>query len=138
LEAIAEAIRERNEAHPDHEGKPEVNAQHGSHSLYDFCFTMQPGDLVIIGDGKRRRQVWEVVGGYEYAQPAAGPLNQWHHRQARKLDLNPNELWQRAGGELRAKINFRTLDQCAKGIGERAHDHCRSTGSRSGPAKRSR
>jgi len=50
VERIAEKIRERNEE-PAHEGRPEANVQHGSHSLYDFCFTMKPGDLVINKEG---------------------------------------------------------------------------------------
>src|SRR5262245_56981746 len=74
LDAIAEAIRERNENHPDHAGKPAANVQHGCNSLYDFWFQMEPGDLVIISDRVHRRCVWEVVGGYEYVEQSAAPL----------------------------------------------------------------
>src|SRR5262249_49862765 len=101
LGAIAEAIRVRNENHPDHAGKPAANVHHGSHSLHDFCYQLQPRDLVIVSDGSRPRGVWEVVGEYEYAPPSAAPLNYQHQRVARSVELNPDALWHRAGGGCR-------------------------------------
>src|SRR5262245_36613363 len=42
LDAIAEAIRERNENHPDHAGKPAANVQHGCNSLMTFVSRWSP------------------------------------------------------------------------------------------------
>lgn len=114
LDAIAKAIRERNENHPDYAGRPAANVQHGSHSLYDFCFTMKPRALVIISDRVQRRQVREVVGGYDYVDQSAAPLNYRHQRDARLVDMDPDDLWRRAGGALKGEINYRTRDQCAE------------------------
>jgi predicted Mrr-cat superfamily restriction endonuclease len=117
LDAIAEAIKIRNQHPRDHAGKPAANVQHGSHSLHDFCFKMKPGDLVIISDRTKRRQVWEVVGDYEYAERSAAPLNYQHQRKAQFVKMDADELWHRAGGKLvEGQINFRTLGQCAKAI----------------------
>lgn len=113
-EAIAEAIRARNKHHPKHAGKMTANITHGSYSLYDFCFKMKPGDLVIISDRVRRRNVWEVVGDYEYVEPSAAPLNYQHQRTARRVNRYPDALWRIAGGKLcEGQINYRTLGQCA-------------------------
>jgi predicted Mrr-cat superfamily restriction endonuclease len=118
LADIADAIRDRNEEHPDHEGKPEANVQHGSHSLFDFCFTMEPGDLVIVSGDHRRRGVWKVAGPYQYVGPDAAPLNYQHQRKALEMPMNPDALWRLAGGRLRRGINFRTLDRCINDIGD--------------------
>jgi hypothetical protein len=63
---IAEAIRRRNETHPDHTGHGAANVQHGIDSLYDFCYRVKPGDLVIlsIGGGNRRLVMDGVFAGY--------------------------------------------------------------------------
>lgn len=116
-DAIAEAIRERNASHPDYAGKPAANVLHGTHSLHDFCHQMRAGDLVIVSSESRRRGVWEVVGDYEYAQPAASPLNYQHQRAARATELDPDELWQQAGGRLAdGQVNYRTLGRCANAV----------------------
>jgi hypothetical protein len=117
--AIADAIRERNANHPDHAGKPEANVQHGAHSLYDFCYGLRPGHLVIVSGRSLRRGVWEVdrEGEYEYAEPAAAPLNYQHQRRARRTELDPDALWLQAGGRLAGgQINYRTLGRCAKEV----------------------
>lgn len=116
FDAIAEAIRERNANHPNHAGRPEANVQHGSHSLHDFCYAMRPGDFVIVSDGVRRRGIWEVEGEYQYAEPAAAPLNYQHQRCARRTGLDADELWSQAGGRLAHGINYRTLDRCANEV----------------------
>ena len=116
-EAIAQAIRDRNERHPDHAGKAAANIQHGTNSLYDFCFRMKTRELVIISDGTKRQSVWEVAGEYEYAQPSEAPLNYQHQRLARALDLDADELWLKAGVRLAdGQINFQTLGRCANEI----------------------
>lgn len=92
-----------------------ANVRYGSHSFFDFCFTMKPGDLVIVSDTTERRQVWEVAGDYDYVDATAAPLNDRHQRQARLLDMDPNELWVRAGGRLvEGQINLQTLGGCAE------------------------
>src|SRR5262245_1928170 len=116
-DAIAEAIRARNESHPDHAGKPATNVQHGTNSLHNFCYQMRPGDLVIVSDGSRRRGVWEVQGEYEYAEPAASPLNYQHQRLAQPSEMDPDALWLQAGGRLvEGQINYRTLGRCANEV----------------------
>jgi predicted Mrr-cat superfamily restriction endonuclease len=119
FDAIADAIRERNANHPDHEGKPEANVQHGANSLHDFCHAMRPGHLVIISDRSRRRGVWEVEGEYEYVEPEAAPpdSNYQHQRRARRTDLDADALWSQAGGRLAdGQINYRTLGRCANEV----------------------
>jgi predicted Mrr-cat superfamily restriction endonuclease len=117
IDAIVDAIRKRNESHPKHAGKHAANVQHGSKSLYDFYYTMKPGDLVIISDRGKRRHVFEVKGKYEYVEPSKAPLNYQHQRRAILTGMDPNELWQRAGGKLaKGQINFRTLGRCAEPI----------------------
>ena len=117
LDAIAAAIKVRNQDHPKHTGKQHANVQHGCASLSDFCLQLKPGDLVIVSDKVRRRQVWKVVGDYECVEPLAAPLNYQHQRQARILAMDPDALWRRAGGKLSpGQINYRTLGKCAKGV----------------------
>jgi hypothetical protein len=101
FDAIAEAIQVRNANHPLHTGKREVNVQHGSHSLHDFCYAMRPGDLVIVSDRRRRRGVWEVEGQDEYAEPAAAPLNYQHQQRARRIERDADAVWLQAGGAWR-------------------------------------
>ena len=115
IDAIVDAIKKRNEYHPKHAGKPAANIQHGSKSLYDFCHTMKQWNLVIISDRGRRRLVFEVIGKYEYVEPSKAPLNYQHQRVALLKDMDPNELWQRAGGRLaKGQINYRTLGRCSE------------------------
>jgi hypothetical protein len=117
---IAEAIRRRNETHPDHTGHGAANVQHGIDSLYDFCYRMTPGDLVILSiGGGNRRLVMEVTGAYEYVAPSQAPVNYQHQRKARIVDMDPDGLWEAAGGRaLQGQINHRTLLQCADYIDE--------------------
>ena len=116
-EAIADAIRERNETHPKHADKWPANIQHGSHSLHDFCYALKPGDLVIVSDRSCRRSVWEVVGDYEYVQRPGYPRNYQHQRLARPVKMDPDVLWRQAGGKLQeGQINYRTLGRCADGV----------------------
>jgi hypothetical protein len=118
--AIEEAIRHRNENDLRHTHRGAANWRHGSFSLYDFCFKMKSGDLVIlsIGEGKRRL-VMEVVGSYEHVAPSQAPVNYQHQRKARLVDMDPNDLWEQAGGKsLPKEIYYRTLVQCAESIDE--------------------
>ena len=122
--AIAEAIRHRNETHPDHAGRPAANVTHGTKSVYDFCYEMRPGDLAIIAvSGKsserstrRRREVCEVIGDYEHVAPENAPLNYQHQRVARRCKRDPDELWQQAGGLAEGQIAYRTLARCANAV----------------------
>lgn len=121
LDAIAEAIWNRNANDPNHATRGNANVEHGSHSLHDFCYAMQPGDLVIVSERSRtrrgrRRGVWEVDGEYEYADPAAAPLNYQHQRRAHLTELDADALWLQAGGRLAHNINYRTLDRCANEV----------------------
>ncbi len=115
-DAMVEEIKSRNQHHPDHAGKHPTNAQHGSHSLHDFCYKLRPGDLVIISANKKRRQVWEVVGDYEYVEQSEAPLNYRHQREAQITKLNPDDVWRRAGKLKEGQSIRRTLVQCANGI----------------------
>jgi hypothetical protein len=117
-QAMEVAILARNAHNPQHMHRAAANARLGSFSLWDFCYKMKPGDLVIIGDGTQRLKVWEVGGDYEYVvDPLAFPLNYQHQRKARTVDRNPDVLWRQAGRKLlKGQINYRTLGQCANGI----------------------
>lgn len=116
---IEEGIRRRNETNPDHTGHGAVNVPHGTDSLYDFFHRMKPGDLVIVSiGGGERRLVMEVVGSYEWV-PSQAHSNYYHQRKARIVDMDPDGLWEAAGGRpLQRQITHRTLLQCAGYVDE--------------------
>jgi hypothetical protein len=98
--------------YPD-ETQPRV----GGSCLYDFCYQMKQGDLVILSTGKKRELVMEVVGDYEYRDrsdaPPIGTRSYQHQRKARIVGLDPDELWNRAGaGPLAGQSPRWTLIQC--------------------------
>lgn len=76
------------------------NAHLGGPSLFRFHEQMRIGDLVIVGDGRRRRLVMEVTGDYEWVgdQPQLR-LGDYHHQRKAKICAAevPDELWQRCG-----------------------------------------
>ena len=75
------------------------NAPQGGRCLYNFCYHMQPGDLVILSTGSRRALVMEVKDGYEFkSNPKDAPMEGYQHqRKAKTLPIDPNMLWPCAG-----------------------------------------
>lgn len=88
--AIARAIHEM---YPDL-----VNWPFGGICLYDFSARIAKGDLVIVRGGGRSI-VMEVGGDYRYA--SSGKLGDYEHQRDAKVrsDLNPRELWRKAGAK---------------------------------------
>ncbi len=82
---------------------PDVsNSMIGGICLYDFCYNMQPGDLIILSTGSKRELVMEVEGEYEFNKyPEEKPLGDYQHqRKACILPLDSDELWKTAGSAI--------------------------------------
>jgi hypothetical protein len=104
---IAAAIRDK---YPDLD-----NSGHGGASLWNLYACVEEGDLVILGDGATRRLVMEVKGPYEWvACPADGPGGDYQHQRAAvHTDLDPDEVWIKAGARFAKGQNPRwTLSMC--------------------------
>lgn len=94
------------------------NAHLGGPSLWRFYAKMAVDDLVIVGDGRRRRTVMRVTGPYVYTTAAqARAVREYQHRRSAVLDSSdPNALWAACGSRLAAQENIRwTLARCAQG-----------------------
>lgn len=92
------------------------NAHLGAPSLWDFCHTMQHGDLVILSGRTPRTVVVEVNGDYEYVEgesPLEGDYR--NQRSVRFTDIDPNKLWF-AAGQAPGKTVYQTLIQCAHAV----------------------
>jgi len=97
------------------------NAGHGGASLYNFCYNVTIGDLVILSTGRKRSLVMEVEGGYEFNKTSEKPPigDYYHQRKATVLPIDADKLWQVAGGEPIAGHNIRwTFIKCQKPIDE--------------------
>lgn len=107
---ISDAIRD---ADPDL-----PNRGSGGVCLYDFCFRMEIGDLVIVSGNGRRSLVMEVEGDYEFKpDPEPEPIGYQHQRKATSLPIDPDELWRQSGGGPRDGHNSRwTLIECSNPI----------------------
>jgi hypothetical protein len=88
------------------------NAQLGGPSLWNLYRVMKPGDLVIVTVLSSRKCVFEVIGGYRYAD-GDGVLGYRHMRPATATSLDPDELWQAVGADVADGQNVRwTLARC--------------------------
>jgi hypothetical protein len=101
------------------------NSGSGGVCLYDFCFRMEVGDLVIVSGDGRRSLVMEVEGEYEFkagAQPE--PIGDYQHqRRATSLPIDPDQLWRQSGSGPRDGHNIRcTLIECRKPIDRAAKE----------------
>jgi hypothetical protein len=108
---ISSAIRE---TYPDLH-----NSGSGGVCLYNFCFHVKVGDLVIISGNGRRSLVMEVEGDYQFKpHPEAQPIGDYQHqRKATSLPIDPDALWRQAGGGPRDGHNIRwTLIECRRPI----------------------
>jgi predicted Mrr-cat superfamily restriction endonuclease len=91
------------------------NAHVGGNSLWNLYSRMQEGDLVILSAEKPRVLVVEVEGDYSWNgdtrdAPAGGDY--WHQRKVRiRRDLNPEDIWKRAGGAARQNVH-QALIEC--------------------------
>lgn len=76
------------------------NARLGGPSLLRFAHQIRIGDIIIISDGSRRRDVAEVTGEYQWNTDWS-PVPQgdyWHQRAANFWAVAPaDELWRRCG-----------------------------------------
>lgn len=83
------------------------NAGHGGASLYNFCYNVQYGDLVILTKGKRYL-VMKVEGNYEFNNKSEElPNKDYHHqRKASVLPIDADKLWQLAGATHAEGHNF--------------------------------
>jgi hypothetical protein len=95
------------------------NAGSGGACLYNFYFSMRPGDLVILSIGGSRSLVMEVEGGYEFKNtPEEPPIGDYQHqRKASILPIDPDALWHCAGsGPIDGQSIRWALVQCRKPI----------------------
>ncbi len=94
------------------------NAHLGGPSLWRFYIEMAVGDLVIVGDGTRRRAVVRVAGDYVFRPaPRDAVLRGYGHwRAAEYVACDPEALWAGCGSGLADGENARwTLARCAGG-----------------------
>jgi len=94
---------------------PEATNSHlAGPSLWRLFREMAIGDLVIVGDGNRRRIVMKVTGGYEFSVPPPfDPDGYQHQRTASFTQEDPDDLWQRCGATEAEGENRRwTLFRC--------------------------
>lgn len=103
------------------------NSGQGGQCLLRFAHQMRKGDLVIISDGVRRREIAEITGDYQWTKdwsPIPGG-DYWHHRAAKFWSASPpDELWKQCGGAVASGENIRwTLARLTKraldGVSER-------------------
>jgi transcriptional regulator with XRE-family HTH domain len=108
LHDLKKAIQDRyRPKHPN-------NARYGGESLYDFCYRMKRGDLVILSTGKSGGpvSVMEITGPYEYvldhAEPGYpnGEAAYRYQRKARTVNISPRGLWEKVGGKPRDGRNI--------------------------------
>lgn len=96
------------------------NAQLGGPSLWRFYREMCVGDLVILGDGNRRRAVVRVAGDYTFVPDgrAGAFLRYGHWRRAESVSCDAEALWQACGaGFANGENNRWTLARCAGALG---------------------
>jgi hypothetical protein len=76
------------------------NAHLGGPSLWRFYNEMAVGDLVIVGDGRRRHIVMRVTGHYEWSRSSLPVPGDYYHQRAAELSNDDaDEVWARCGGE---------------------------------------
>jgi hypothetical protein len=95
------------------------NSGSGGVCLYNFCFRIERGDLVIVSDDRRRSLVMEVEGGYEFKPtPESAPIGDYQHqRRAVPIEIDPDKLWIEAGAAPRDGQNIRwPLIECQRSI----------------------
>jgi len=95
------------------------NAHLGGPSLWRFYDEMHVGDLVIVGDGQRRRLVMRVDGDYQWNSTVSSvPGDDYHHWRPALLVLeDPNKLWQQCGSRVASGESIRwTLARCPDSI----------------------
>ena len=96
-----------------------VNSGLGGPSLWNLYREMQPRDLVIVRGDSRRRLVMEIAGPYLYLDREDRRLGDYQHTRAARprSDLNPNELWRRAGAkEAKGENGYWTLHLCRRRV----------------------
>lgn len=94
------------------------NGQLGGPSLWRLYAWVGVGDLVIVGDGNKRRAVMRVSGGYTFTHESrAGNLGGYsHRRRAEYVACDPEALWTACGAAFAAGENQRwTLARCEGG-----------------------
>lgn len=77
--------------------------------LWNFCYILAAGDLVILSTGKYRALVVQVQGDYEFVSPDAAPLvgDFQHQRRVLITTIDPNNLWHLAGSQAASGHNIR-------------------------------
>ena len=86
-----------------------TNHSNGGRALYDFAYTMKPGDLVVLR-GPGNRAVVRVRGEYEWA-PVGEPVpsrDYNHQREIEFTNIDADSFWNERGG-LGAGSRFCTL-----------------------------
>ena len=115
-EQIGEAIQNQYD-------DPPLTVSNGIASLMDFRWGMQEHDLVILSTGKggQRAAVMEVTGGYEYRELSEVPGHPTYRHQRSVLvrgELDPDALWDAAGGMAPGQSIHRALVRCTNPVNE--------------------
>src|ERR1043166_229523 len=94
------------------------NSHLGGPSLWDFSEKLDIGDLVILSAEKSFVLVVEVDGDYERTEESTLEGDYQHQRPVIiRRDLNPREIWNRAGKAARQNVH-QTLIQCERPLTE--------------------
>ena len=90
------------------------NSHLGGPSLWDFYEKSKKGDLVILSAEKSFVLVVEVDGDYEWTEESALEGDYQHQRHVIiRRDLNPQEIWDKAGKAARQNVH-QTLIECER------------------------
>ncbi len=96
-----------------HPASSASNCVNGGASLWRLYREMQKGDLVIISASGWRALTMRVTGDYYFVDN--DPSNSYEHRRkAEVVSIDPNRLWQSAGGMTPGENIRRTLIRCAR------------------------
>lgn len=92
------------------------NAHWGAPSIWDFCYEMKKGDLVILAGRSPRELVVKILGDYEYVageSPLEGDYQ--NQRRVQVTEIDANKLWF-AAGKAPGKPIYQSLIKCAHSV----------------------
>ena len=82
-----------------------------------FVHEMKVGDLVILSANGSRQCVVQVTGEYDFHPVSNEDHDYAHRRPAKLVDIDPNDLWVRAGGMASPGQHvYMTLIKCARQV----------------------
>ncbi len=96
-----------------------TNFRLGGSSLWRFYHEMQIGDLVVVSSKQGKQLTVEIIGSYQWRpDPPPTPLtpDYQHYRTVRLTGLDPNVIFNQAGGMAVGENSRWTLFRCASQV----------------------